>query len=208
VLGLGALEYALLAPAAYIAAVILLVRGSSHPSLGFTLPWVIAVPLGIGAALIVLIYTERVHGHRAGRAVITHSIEALHVLRQLAARPRAHGAAYYGTAIYWLGDISCLWCCLRAFHDSPSIPALIIGYATGYALTRRTLPLAGAGTVEAFVSFALFWAGVALAPAVLAVFFYRLFNLWLPLLPAAVGLKSLKRLAEEASPRAPAAGGR
>ena len=37
VLGLGALEYAVLAPAAALAAVILLARGSTHPSLGFTL---------------------------------------------------------------------------------------------------------------------------------------------------------------------------
>jgi uncharacterized membrane protein YbhN (UPF0104 family) len=69
----------------------------------------------------------------------------------------------------------------------------LIGYGTGYALTRRTLPLGGAGSVEALVSFALAWTGVPLAKAVLAVFAYRLFNLWLPLLPAAVGLHHLKR---------------
>jgi len=69
----------------------------------------------------------------------------------------------------------------------------VIGYATGYALTRRTLPLGGAGTVEALVSFALAWTGIPLAKAVLAVCAYRIFNLWLPLLPAAIGLRHLKR---------------
>ena len=54
--------------------------------------------------------------------------------------------------------------------------ALIIGYAAGYALTRRTLPLAGAGVVEALLPFALVWVGADLAPAVLAVFVYRFFN--------------------------------
>ena len=46
--------------------------------------------------------------------------------------------------------------------------------------------------------FALAWAGVGLAPAVLAVATYRIFNLWLPLLPAVVGLRHLKRWREAA----------
>jgi hypothetical protein len=75
----------------------------------------------------------------------------------------------------------------------------VIGYATGYALTRRTLPLGGAGSVEALVPFALAWAGVALAPAVLAVAVYRIFNLWLPLLPAAIGLRHLRRWRDAAA---------
>ncbi len=164
VLGLGALEYAVLAPAAALAAVILLARGSTHPSLGFTLPWAIAVPLGFAAAL-----------------------------GALTLRRARHGGAFLGATLYWVGDIGCLWASLRTFHDSPDLAALVIGYATGYALTRRTLPLGGAGAVEALVSFALAWTGIPLAKAVLAVFAYRIFNLWLPLLPAAIGLRHLKR---------------
>jgi uncharacterized membrane protein YbhN (UPF0104 family) len=49
------------------------------------------------------------------------------------------------------------------------------------------------------VSFALAWTGVPLANAVLAVCAYRFFNLWLPLLPAAIGLRHLKRWREVAS---------
>ena len=45
--------------------------------------------------------------------------------------------------------------------------------------------------------FALVWVGYGLAPAVLAVFAYRLFNLWLPLGPAAVSLYHLQRRAPE-----------
>ncbi len=164
VLGLGALEYAVLAPGAALAAVILLARGSTHPSLGFTLPWAIAVPV--------------------------------HMLQQLASQGAKHGGAFLGTTLYWVGDVGCLWASVRAFHDSPDIPALVIGYATGYALTRRTLPLGGAGAVEAFVSFALAWTGIPLAKALLAVCAYRIFNLWLPLLPAAIGLRHLKRWRE------------
>jgi len=95
----------------------------------------------------------------------------------------------------------CLWAALQAFSaQTPNVAALVLGYATGYALTRRTLPLAGAGVVEALLPFALGWVGIALAPAVLAVFAYRVANLWLPLLPAALGLRKLRAEVEGASP--------
>jgi len=87
-----------------------------------------------------------------------------------------------------------LWVCLAVFtRHTPSVLAVVVGYATGYALTRRTLPLAGAGAVEALMPFALTWVGFGLAPAVLAVFTYRIFNLWLPLGPAVGALWGLQR---------------
>ena len=97
-------------------------------------------------------------------------------------------------AVYWAGEVFVLWVCLAAFtRHTPSVEAVVVGYATGYALTRRTLPLAGAGAVEALLPFALTWVGYGLAPAVLAVFAYRIFNLWLPLGPAAAALYALRR---------------
>jgi uncharacterized membrane protein YbhN (UPF0104 family) len=199
VLGLGALEYAILAPAAALAAAILLARGSTHPSLGFTLPWLIAVPLGFVAAYAALAVRHRIRDEGGWRAVLTHALDAVHVLRKVASQKAEHGGALFGTTLYWVGDVGCLWASLRAFHDTPDLAALVIGYATGYALTRRTLPLGGAGAVEALVSFALAWTGVPLAKAVLAVCAYRIFNLWLPLLPAAIGLRHLKRWRELAA---------
>ena len=68
----------------------------------------------------------------------------------------------------------------------------MLGYATGYALSRRTLPFGGAGAVEALLPFALSWCGIELGAAVLAVFSYRIFNFWLPTLPAALGLRHLR----------------
>jgi len=200
VLGLGALEYAILAPAAALAAMILLARGATHPSLGFTLPWVIAVPLGFVAAFAALGYHHRVRDEPGWRAVLRHLLEAVEVLKKLASQRAEYGGAFMGATLYWVGDVGCLWASLRAFHDSPDLAALVIGYATGYALTRRTLPLGGAGSVEALVSFALAWTGIPLAKAVLAVCTYRIFNLWLPLLPAAIGLRHLKRWRELAAP--------
>ena len=199
VLGLGALEYAVLAPAAAVAAMIIVARGQTHPSFGFTLPWVIAVPLGFAAAVVALAYGDRMRGESGWRNIVSHGLDGVHVLRRLAEQPREHIGAFLGTALYWLGDIACLWSCLRAFHETPDLAALLIGYATGYALTRRTLPLGGAGTVEALVSFALAWTGVPLATAVLAVCAYRFFNLWLPLVPAAFGLRHLRRWRAAAS---------
>jgi uncharacterized membrane protein YbhN (UPF0104 family) len=199
VLGLGALEYAVLAPAAALAAVILLARGSTHPSLGFTLPWAIAVPLGFAAAFAALALRHRVGDEGRWRSALQHALDAVHMLKKLAAQGAEYGGAFFGTTLYWVGDIGCLWACLRAFNDSPDLAALVIGYATGYALTRRTLPLGGAGSVEALVSFSLAWAGIPLAQAVLAVCAYRIFNLWLPLLPAAIGLRQLKRWREHAA---------
>ena len=199
VLGLGVLEYAVLAPAAALAAVILLARGATNPSLGFTLPWAIAVPLGFVAAFGALGLRHRIRDEGGWRAGLRHALDAVNMLRHLASQGAEHGGAFVGTTLYWVGDIGCLWASIRAFHDSPDLAALVIGYATGYALTRRTLPLAGAGSVEALVSFALAWTGIPLAKAVLAVCAYRLFNLWLPLLPAAVGLRQLKRWRQEAA---------
>jgi uncharacterized membrane protein YbhN (UPF0104 family) len=194
VLGLGALEYAILAPAAAISAAVLLDHGASAPGPGFTWPWAIAVPVGFVLAFVALERRSRFREQNGWRGAVGHGLDAVDVLRQLFRAPRDHGAAaVLGITGYWACDIFCLWASLQAFHVSLSMPALIVGYATGYAFTRRTLPLAGAGAVEALLPFALGWSGVALATALLAVFGYRIFNLWLPLVPAAFGLPHVRR---------------
>jgi len=50
----------------------------------------------------------------------------------------------------------------------------------------------GAGVVEALLPFALLWVSLPLAAGMLAVLAYRFFNLWLPLVPAAIGLRSMR----------------
>jgi uncharacterized membrane protein YbhN (UPF0104 family) len=128
------------------------------------------------------------------------ALDAISVVGMIVASPRRHGAAAVtGMAVYWAGEVFVLWVCLAAFtHHTPSVAAVVVGYATGYALTRRTLPLAGAGAVEALLPFALVWVGFGLAPAVLAVFCYRVFNLWLPLGPAIGALHALQTRPPEA----------
>ena len=195
VLGLGALEYALLAPAACITAIALLWSGVAKPPEALTLPWAIAVPIGFAAALWAVGHRTRFHGKEGWREQLAQGLDSIYVLRCLFSR-RQHLAGPVGTAVYWFGDIVCLWACLQAFtHGTPDVGVLLIGYATGYALTRRTLPFGGAGAVEALLPFALSWTGISLAAAVLAVFAYRVFNLWLPLVPAALGMRSIHRAA-------------
>lgn len=59
VMGLGALEYVLLAPAACVSAIIILAHGSHTAGLGLTLPWAIAVPAGFVAAFWALRYRSK-----------------------------------------------------------------------------------------------------------------------------------------------------
>lgn len=194
VLGLGALEYALLAPAACITAIVLLVSGVRKPPVGLTLPWAIAVPVGFAVALWAVGHRQRFAGKGGWRDQLAQALESIHVLRSLFVL--RHAAGPVGAALYWFGDIVCLWACLHAFtHGTPSVTLLLIGYATGYALTRRTLPFGGAGAVEALLPFALSWTGISLAAAVIGVLAYRVFNFWLPIVPAALGMRSLRAAA-------------
>jgi uncharacterized membrane protein YbhN (UPF0104 family) len=195
VLGLGSLEYAVLATAALVCAILLLLDGPNAQR-GVTLSWAIGVPVGTALALLAVRYRSWICRGWLGK-VVGPPLEALRVVGQIVASPRRHGAAAFtGMALYWAGEVFVLWVCLAAFtHHTPSVTAVVVGYATGYALTRRTLPLAGAGAVEALLPFALVWVGFGLPAAVLAVFVYRIFNLWLPLGPAAAGLWALQRRA-------------
>jgi uncharacterized membrane protein YbhN (UPF0104 family) len=193
VLGLGALEYAVLAPAACGAASLLLVEHVRPPAPSLTLPWAIGVPAGAAVVLPLLLLRRRLRG-RGWRDLVAQGLDSIYVLRCLFTRAE-HLLAPTGTALYWFGDILCLWACLRVFEPQPLGAAqLLIGYATGYALTRRTLPFAGAGAVEALLPFALSWAGMPLAAAVLGVLMYRLINLWLPIVPATVGLRAVRAM--------------
>ena len=120
-------------------------------------------------------------------------------LRCLATRPRRHGMGVAGVSLYWFGDILTLWAALQVFDADVSTPALILAYATGYVVTRRSLPAGGAGIVEVLMTFALVWVGLPLAPALLGVCVYRLFNFWLPIVPALAVLPTVKQLRRDYS---------
>jgi uncharacterized membrane protein YbhN (UPF0104 family) len=202
VLALGALEYAILAPAALCSAIAILVDGEGVP-LTLTLPWLLVIPGALAAVWLTspkraARYADAADGGRI-RQAFAHAVAGLSMLRSMfVAPPREHGLGLLGSAAYWAGDIACLWGALQVFGNPRlSIPALILGYATGYVLTRRSLPAGGAGVVEIALTFALNWVGFPFVRALLGVAVYRMFNLWLPILPALAVLPATNELRRE-----------
>jgi uncharacterized membrane protein YbhN (UPF0104 family) len=194
VLGLGTLEYMVLAPATFVAALAVFL-GSRPISPGLTLPWIVGVPAGAALAATALCFERRITGWRRVGRRLGHALHSLRLVLGLVRSPREHWPAVCGTVVYWSGEIFCLWATLQVFWaHTPPLAQLVVGYSTGYALTRRALPLGGAGIVETLMPFALGWVGIRIVPALLAVFTYRLINLWLPLVPALVSLPTLRRL--------------
>jgi uncharacterized membrane protein YbhN (UPF0104 family) len=185
VLALGVIEYLLLAPAACICALILLLE-SNRASLVLTLPWVFAVPPGFALAWWatqprVLDYFQRSSGRI--RRSIGELLAGVEVLRTVVLRPLERPWAVVGMAVYWAAEIACLAFALRCFGVVLSVPALVVAYATGYAASRRSLPLGGAGITEALLTLALIWVHVPAAHALLSVVAYRVVNFLAPTLP-------------------------
>jgi uncharacterized membrane protein YbhN (UPF0104 family) len=191
VLLLALLEYAVLAPATFGAAIVLFVEGYRAQS-GLLPSWVLGVPIGAAVTIPLVTVRHRLPDWRGVRMLKRGLEAAASVWRLL--RTRAGLIAAGGMALYWASDIAALGVCLVIVHRGRTpIAVLIVGYATGYALTRRSLPLAGAGAVEALLPFAISWVSRPLRTAVVAVFVYRLINLWLPLVPSAVALRTFRR---------------
>jgi uncharacterized membrane protein YbhN (UPF0104 family) len=205
VLGLGTLEYAVLAPATVVASAFLLAEKGGKIDPSMTLSWVIGVPVGAALALTALHYKDAFR-KKGWRSHVYSSLSAIGLLFRLFKRPRCAAIALAGISLYWLGDIFVLWSCLHAFYaHTPPVAPLLVAYATGYALTRRAMPLGGAGVVEALLPFALGAVAIQRAPAVLAVGAYRAINLWLPMIPALAGIPKLRRIEQRRARRRPAA---
>jgi uncharacterized membrane protein YbhN (UPF0104 family) len=202
VLALGALEYAVLAPAAMICAVVILFGTGGHVQHAMTYPWLAVVP-GLGVAFWLSApkraprFTHPPADAGPIREWFSHVVLVLCKLRSLVTRPHVHGLGVAGVSLYWLGDIACLWAALKIYNAELSTPALVLAYATGYVLTRRSLPVGGVGVVEVLMTFALVWVGVGLAPALLGVVTYRLFNFWLPIIPAFAALPAVRRMRQD-----------
>jgi uncharacterized membrane protein YbhN (UPF0104 family) len=202
VLGLGTLEYAVLAPAAMFSAIAILADANDHVRASMSWPWLAVIP---GAAAAVwATQPGRVdrwgrvdHRHGTLRSAFGHAVAGLSIVRRLVQQPRAHGLAFVGTALYWFGEILCLWGALMAFGAQVAVPVLIVGFATGYVLTRRGLPAGGAGVAEVALTFALVWLHVPFAPALLGVFSYRFFNFWLALVPAFAARGTMRTIRRE-----------
>jgi uncharacterized membrane protein YbhN (UPF0104 family) len=186
VLGLGILEWALLAPTTCVVSIVFLIQGADIlPSLLW--PWAIAVPVGLGFGLWASAPRRRerlshVRGKR--RELLAQLLDGMGVLHTLISQPRKYAGAWFGTALYWAADIGAFYGGLRTFGLDPGVGKVILAYATGYAATRRSLPLGGAGVTEVLMTYSLYWVREPLAPALAAVVAYRAFNFVLAATPA------------------------
>jgi uncharacterized membrane protein YbhN (UPF0104 family) len=194
VIALGVLEWAVLAPTTCVVSIVFLATGARIlPSLLW--PWAVLVPVGFAFGLWASAprraeRLSRIGGKR--QTWLAQVLEGVGVLRTLLARPGVYKAAWLGTALYWAADISGFYGGLRTFGLDPSVGRVILAYATGYAATRRSLPLGGAGVTEALMTYALYWVGEPLAPALAAVVAYRVFNFLLAATPALIAHRQLE----------------
>jgi uncharacterized membrane protein YbhN (UPF0104 family) len=190
VLRLAMLEYALLAPATFICAVVLFTQRFPAQA-GVLESWLIGVP--VGAALVGVLFVIRRRHPFNSRLLhpLDRMLDAIAAMVRTLRESRTGVVAAGGMALYWAADIAALGACLMIVQQSLPVDVLVVGYATGYAFTRRSMPLAGAGAAEALMPFSMHWMTVPLAAGVLAVFAYRLCNLWMPLGPAALSLRHL-----------------
>lgn len=194
VVALGVLEWAVLAPIACVASIVLLATGANvMPSLLW--PWATGVPVGLAVAIWASA-GDRVArlSQRGGRGALwlSRALEGVGVLQTMARSPRVYLGAWLGTALYWVADIAGFYGGLRTFGLDPGVGKVIIAYATGYAATRRSLPLGGAGITEALMTYSLYWVRQPLAPALAAVVAYRLFNFLLAATPGLIAHHQLQ----------------
>jgi uncharacterized membrane protein YbhN (UPF0104 family) len=196
VLGLGALEWAVLAPTTCIVTIVFLATGANIlPSLLW--PWAILVPLGFGFGLWAAVPERAERLSRLGgrrHEWLGSVLEGVGVLHKLIRSARVYWGAWLGTALYWAADISAFYGGLRIFGLDPGVGKVILAYATGYAATRRSLPLGGAGLTEVLMIYSLYWVGEPLAPALAAVVAYRAFNLLLAATAALIAHHQLEPL--------------
>ncbi|HEX6458820.1 MAG TPA: lysylphosphatidylglycerol synthase domain-containing protein [Thermoleophilaceae bacterium] len=200
VLGLGILEWAVLAPIVCVISIVFLIQGANIlPSLLW--PWALAVPAGFGFALWASAPGRRERLCKVGgkrRTWLADMLDGVGVLHTLISHPRKYWGAWVGGVLYWAADIAAFYAALRMFGIHMGAGKVILAYATGYAATRRSLPLGGAGVTEVLMTYALYWVRQPLAPALAAVIAYRAFNFLLAALPALIARRHLHELLESA----------
>ena len=150
VVRLGLLEYVVLSIAALGASALLFFGLDGHAGNGVTLPSLVIVPaLGIGFWLTPPERAERLSRRRSGfgRRLFADTVAGAATVRRLF-DPARHGLGVLGNALYWFGDIFCLWAALQFVGVQISASLLVLAYSGAYVFTRRALPAGGAGVVE------------------------------------------------------------
>jgi uncharacterized membrane protein YbhN (UPF0104 family) len=200
VLGLGALEWALLASVAWVDSVILLLESDRRVPVSILWPWAIAVPLGLVLGLWLSAPGRRRPALARRAEGIRHQLElgrrGLGVLHDLVRAPRHGIPAFVGAGLYWTFEIACFYCAVRFAGARLTIAQSILAFATGFALTRRSSPFAGVGVTEVLMTFALNWVRVPISTALVAVIGYRIATLVIPSAPAILAHRDVRSLVE------------
>jgi hypothetical protein len=192
VVALALLEYLVLALAGWVCSLLLI--GEPGVRALAVWPWAIGVPAGVLVAALAWPHLRaRVRSGRAGNR-LSSVVRGTEILAAELRRPPTALVATAGMAIYWAAEAGALWAALRAFGISCAPSVAILGCATGYVLTPRGLPLAGAGISEVLVPVSLMWLGVPLAAAVPAALAAELTRLAVTLPPAAFSRRKVHRL--------------
>jgi uncharacterized membrane protein YbhN (UPF0104 family) len=190
VAGLVALEWAVLAPFACLSAIGLLIAGANV--MGSLLwPWALCVPAGFALGLW-LTTPGRSLAPLRRFSLIAGVFDGVGMLHHLIRAPGRTSPAWLGMSLYWAAEIVALYAALRMFGVTLSPARVVLAYATGYVVTRRSLPLAGAAITEVLLTFALHWVSVPLGAALAAVVTYRLFNLILASVPSLLANRLLR----------------
>jgi uncharacterized membrane protein YbhN (UPF0104 family) len=220
VLGLNALEWAVLGGAAAAAGVLVLAGLGPDAPLAMAVGWLVVVPVCLVAAAWFGMpersrrltdapeeepetpgRNPRAWLHWAAvalRKALADGVGAVLVVRELLSHPLRYRAGLLGFPVYWAGHLLVLYAALRAFTPEPVDPVgLVLAFATGYAASSLPLPAGGSGAIETAMTFSLHAVGVPLAPALLGVLVYRLFSFWLPIVPALLLLPAVRSLPGE-----------
>lgn len=197
---LKSLEHAPIAVGTCIASISLLALGQADPPpLDFSWPWAVCPLLG-GAIAITLAarYRERLRDENGRvKQTVGIALDGIWLLREMAVGEKARGLPFFGMTLFWAADVLALWAALEAFSAGISFGEIILGYAVGYVLTRRTAPLGGAGLIDLILPLCLWTCGARFAGAVAAVAVYRFLSLWLPLPAALAYLPTVRAIRSE-----------
>lgn len=196
VLGFNTLFYVAFAVGAWTAAFVTATGLWGEAPLAFTAPWLVLVPVCVGAAVFVTqpgrVARLTAPGGSFVRRGLSYAIAGTAWVREVLPDP-AGRRMVAATVLYWAGNVACLWASLRSVGETLPFPELLLAFAAGHAATILPLPFGGVGGVDAALTYALTAVGVPLALALVAVGVYRLFAFWAPTIPALAALLLVPR---------------
>lgn len=198
VAALGGMEHGMLGVVAMVAGIIALIEGLGGPPLDLQWPWAaIPVPGFAIAFWLAYRYRDRFRDAEGWRARVGVFLDSIDLVRQMFRHPVRHGIGPAGMILFWLADLFGAWCAMAAFGFQMEGAAFVLGFATGAVFTRRTGPLGGAGVLMAALPATLWYTGAPLATAVVGIFVFRVFTMWLPMPFAFAALPTLRQLGHQ-----------